>query len=344
MTELLGIKNRIVRLAREYETYLIPFFKFLTAYLAFCMIRSNLGFDARLGKTTLLLILALVCALLPVNAIVLFSAALILINLYALSLWTAITALLCFIVIYLVYFRFAPKNGVAAVLTPIAFRFQVPFIMPIGAGLLSGPYSVISVLCGTVVYELLHGIALHSSEIAELEADEEAKISTKVNIILRQLIGNKDMYLLLAVFTVTAILVYLIRRIHVDHAWTLAIVSGTLFQMVGLFVGYMTLNISGKTSWLLIGNIAAMLLAFLLQFFFMDLDYNHVERVQFEDDDYYYYVKAVPKKLVASGEKTVIHFGKKSAKTTPEDAAEAAASEERKNIAKELDIDEELLK
>ena len=25
------------------------------------------------------------------------------------------------------------------------------------------------------------------------------------------------------------------------------------------------------------------------------LDYQHTERVQFEDDDYYYYVKAVPK-------------------------------------------------
>ena len=50
-------------------------------------------------------------------------------------------------------------------------------------------------------------------------------------------------------------------------------------------------------------------IAFVIQFLFMDLDYDRTERVQFEDDDYYYYVKAVPKKMVAVREVTVKHFG-----------------------------------
>ena len=36
----------------------------------------------------------------------------------------------------------------------------------------------------------------------------------------------------------------------------------------------------------------------ILEFFFYNLDFSRVERVQFEDDEYYYFVKAVPKMFV----------------------------------------------
>ena len=92
-----------------------------------------------------------------------------------------------------------------------------------------------------------------------------------------------------------------------------------------------------------------MLLAFVIQFLFMDLDYDRTERVQFEDDDYYYYVKAVPKKMVAVREVTVRHFGNTASMgkrishsrqtLTPEEEERS-----RKVMAQELDIDETLLK
>ena len=53
------------------------------------------------------------------------------------------------------------------------------------------------------------------------------------------------------------------------------------------------------------GNLISMLLAFLLQFFVLSLDYSCTEHAQFEDDEYYYYVKAVPKVTVARAEKKV---------------------------------------
>ena len=59
---------------------------------------------------------------------------------------------------------------------------------------------------------------------------------------------------------------------------------------------------------LLIGSAISFVLALVIQFFCMNLDYARTERVQFEDDEYYYYVKAVPKKMVATEEKVVKHF------------------------------------
>ena len=92
-----------------------------------------------------------------------------------------------------------------------------------------------------------------------------------------------------------------------------------------------------------------MIIAFVIQFLFMDLDYDRTERVQFEDDDYYYYVKAVPKKMVAVREVTVKHFGNTASmgKRIDHSRPVPTAEEEersRKVMAKELDIDEGLLK
>ena len=79
------------------------------------------------------------------------------------------------------------------------------------------------------------------------------------------------------------------------------------------------------------------------------MDYTRTEHVQFEDDDYYYYVKAVPKKTVAVREVTVKHFGNTASMGKRIDHSRSVLSPEeeensRKVIAKELDIDEDLLK
>ena len=57
-------------------------------------------------------------------------------------------------------------------------------------------------------------------------------------------------------------------------------------------------DITGKTVGMILGNLVAIAIGFVMEFIFMDLDYSRTERVQFEDDDYYYFVKAVPKKMV----------------------------------------------
>ena len=198
-------------------------------------------------------------------------------------------------------------------LTPLCFKLYIPYVMPVGSSLLRSAYSVIGVVCGTVVYYFLDGIHRNAGALmSAANADE-------------------------------------VRRMEVDNAWTLAIISGALIQIAGLFVGYIVLGVTGKTLWLIVGNIISLLIAFILQFLFMNLDYARTERVQFEDDDYYYYVKAVPKKMVAVREVTVKHFGNTASMGKRIDHSRSMLSPEeeensRKVIAKELDIDEDLLK
>ena len=80
----------------------------------------------------------------------------------------------------------------------------------------------------------------------------------------------------------------------------------------------------------------------------MNLDYARIERTQFEDDDYYYYVKAIPKKNVSGEEITVKYYGNTGSigKRMDRKKSSAEVDEEisKKVFAREMDIDEDLLK
>lgn len=330
MTTLLEIKERIRGFCSKYEVYLVPVIKSILAFLTFFMIRLRLGYMTRINSMTLLLVLALSCALLPVNTIVLIAALLVLLHLYSLSLAACAVCFLVMIVLFLLYFRLLPKKGYYAVLTPLTFIFQVPYVMPIVIGLLDdNPVSVLAMVCGGIMYYLLSGIAVNASAIAEMTEDDS--IITKFAEVLNQFVGNREMIAMLAILAVTALIVWSIRRLAVDHAWTIAIATGCLLQFVLCLICDLQLNLPANMLLVFAAVLASAAVGLILQFFFFNLDYTRTERVQFEDDEYYYYVKAIPKIYVANTEKKVQKFSGDDTPIT------------RKELAQEMEIDENLL-
>lgn len=332
MTTILEMKEKITRFYGRNELYINPVLKFLLAFVTFLMINQNIGFMAGISRTPIALLLALVCSMIPVNGMIVLASAVIVADMYALSLEVCLVTLLLFVVLYLVYFRFAPKYGYDVVLMPICFKLRIPYVMPVGEGLLREGYSVFAVACGTVLFFFLDGVRQNAAALSNTTETEEA--ASKIAVVLNQLTGNKEMYLVLGVMVVTTMTVYIIRRLSIENAWGIAIIAGVLLDTVGLIAGYMLLGISGKTIGVLVGNAAAALIAFFMQFLFFNLDYSRTERLQFEDDEYFYYVKAVPKAVVSGTDKKITRFGGRDDK------------EERltkKRFAEEMDIDEELL-
>ena len=130
MTALLEIKEQIRGFCSRYEIYLYPVVKSILAFITFFVIRSRLGYMTRINSMTLVLVLALSCALLPVNMIVVFAVALVLLHLYSLSLAACAVCFLVMLVMFLLYFRFLPKKSYYAVLMPLAFVFHIPYVMP----------------------------------------------------------------------------------------------------------------------------------------------------------------------------------------------------------------------
>lgn len=332
MATILELKEKVTRFYGRNELYINPVLKFLLSFVTFLMINENIGFMAKISRTPVALILALFCSMIPINGMMVIASAMILADMYALSLEVCAVTLLVFAVLYLLYFRFSPRNGYDVVLMPVCFKLHIPYVMPVGEGLLREGYSVFSVACGTILFFFLDGVRQNAAALSDAAEADEA--TSKIVVVLNQLIGNREMYLVLGVMVATTLIVYIIRRQSIENAWGIAIISGILFETVGLIAGYMLLGISGKMLGVLVGNLVAALIAFLLQFLFFNLDYSRTERLQFEDDEYYYYVKAVPKALVSGTEKKITRFGGK------DDREERLT---KKRFAEEMDIDEELL-
>lgn len=324
MTGLLEMRERMRNFYGRYEVYVTAGMKFLLGLVLFFLINSQLGYREQLNQPAVALLLALLCAFMPINIMVVAACGLILIHLSALSLEVCAIGLCLMLLLFFLYGMYAPKHGYTAILTPVLCFFKIPQVVPVSAGLLCGPSAYLSVVSGAVVFFYIDGV---KGNIVNFTSTEEVEGTAKFTAALKILTGNREMYLVIAAFLLTSLLVYIIRRQSVDFAWRIALFVGSLVQMVILLVGYVLLGMPEKIMWVLIGTAVSIVICLILEFFFYNLDYSRIERVQFEDDEYYYFVKAVPKVYLARKDKRVKRI-------TPKKATIG-----RKELAEELDID-----
>ena len=302
MTTLLVAKQYIKNFINKYEVYLKPLMKLTLALASLMMINSKIGYMHRLDNLSIVLIIALMCSFMPMNFIAFVAAGFIILHFYALSLECAAVALVLFLVMFLLYFRFSPKDTLVVVLLPICFVLKIPYVIPLAMGLLGTPASVVSTGCGVMVNYLVNYMSDNATAISAMGEEE---ITTKLRYIIDGLMDNREMLLTIAAFAITIIVVYIIRRLSVDHAWTIAMIGGAIVNVVVLLVGDLMFDTNVPIVGIFVGTIISLLIVKVLEFFVFHLAYNRVEKVQFEDDEYYYYVKAVPKITMAAPSKTV---------------------------------------
>ena len=119
MTGILELREKLKQIYSKTEFILIPFIKFLLAFVALLTLNNNLGYMTKLDNIAIVLIVALMCSFLPNSCIVLFAALFSLLHIYALSLEAAIVGLCMYLVMFLLFFRFSPKDSLVVVLTPL---------------------------------------------------------------------------------------------------------------------------------------------------------------------------------------------------------------------------------
>ncbi len=302
MTTLLVAKQVLMTIYSKYEVYITPLLKFLLALITLVLINSRLGYMETIDRMTVVLIVALMCSFMPMNFIVLMSAVFVLLHLYTFSMECAAVIGAGFLLLFLLYLRFSPKDTVVVVLLPLCFLLRIPYVIPISMGLVGAPTSAVSVACGVMVYYMIHYVTQNATVIAAM-ADEET--AAKFKFIIDGLMKNREMVVTIAAFAMTVIVVYLLRRLSIDYAWTIAMTAGAVVNIMVLLVGDLIFEITQPLISVILGTVISFLLALVLQFFVFYVDYSRTEKVQFEDDEYYYYVKAVPKVTVAKPDKKV---------------------------------------
>ena len=293
MPSLLELKQTIKVFYVRYETYILHILRFLIALVALLVINSTLHFETQMTSPVVVLVSSLLCAILPAGFTIFICAAFVLIHLFQLSVETFAACAILFLFIWLSYARFLTKDILALVLTPLAFYFHLPQIVPLVLAIFFAPSSMITLICGTVIYFFLHYISVNAAHYLPNSSAEE--IVTRLQGMAGALFADKTMLFYLIAFSATFAVTYLLRRRSMDHAWTIAIVSGSFTDLFLLMLGDLFFDTSISIPGTVIGVLLAGGIGYVVRLFAFHLDYQWAEQVQFEDDDYYYYVKAIPK-------------------------------------------------
>lgn len=302
MMGLLVIKDRFKNFYAQHETYVLAVMKFLIVLIGMILIKVNIGYMDKLQSVPVMFAVSVLAAFLPLGLVILILAAIIVANIYALSMQLAIVSLGILIVMFIIYYRFTPKESVLLIIIPMIFFLKIPYLIPIVAGLVGTPLSIVAVAFGTIVYYMIHIIGKNAAIINNMETDASA---SQTQYFLNLLVENKEMLFTIVVFLIVIVIVYYIKRMSINNSWTTAIIVGGSAEMVMFIVGSLAIKTELSVVMIVIGCVVSVLLSLVLQFFVFSVDYSRTEHTQFEDDEYYYYVKAVPKINVAAPEMNV---------------------------------------
>lgn len=302
MTALLELRENLKKIYSRNEAFILPVIKFLLGVIVLSIINGKMGYMTKLDNMAIVLIISLLCSFLPTGFMAFFAMMFAVLHMYALSIETAAVGLVVFLLLYLLFLRFTAKEALVVVLTPVLCMLKLPYVMPVAMGLIGTPASCVSVGCGVVVYYLLQTVITNAPTINSMGAEEA---TAKLRLLIDGMLGNKAMLVMIAAFAITVIVVYLIRRMSVDHSWTIAMVAGVMIEVMILLVGDLMYDTNLSIVSALLGAVVTLIACKIIEFFRFCLDYSRTEKVQFEDDEYYYYVKAVPKMTVAAPTNTV---------------------------------------
>lgn len=304
MIELLVMKEKVKKIYQRYGYIIEPILKFIGAIVILSMINNELGYDARLTKLPVVLVLALISAFTPLTILILIGAVTLVGHIYFSSKILALIVLAIMMILYFLLLRFVPKETIIVLILPVLFAIKIPYVIPIVLGLISGPISIVSMACGVVMYYLIQVVKLVMEQPISTGMGIEDTLQY-YRFVMDSFLSRKEIGLTIIVFSLIIIVTYIVRRQKIDHAFEIGILAGVVTNMLAFLIIKFAFDDSQKTLVMIIGTIISGALAYIIQFFRFNLDYTRVERIQFEDDDYYYYVKAIPKIIVTEPEVNV---------------------------------------
>lgn len=305
MSTLMELRERVLTVYSQYETYINMGVKFLVVLLGLIYINSQIGYQATLSGFFPTFIIALICTLLPPTVIVAVYSLIMLVQLYSLTMEAAIVGAVLFLVMLLVYYRFTPKDSLLLLLYPLFRAAGIPYALPVAGGLLYSPASGATVAVGIITDNFIRFVHQNETAIHSVSESGTDGMVVRLQFLLDGIMQDRKMMICVIAAVVAAIAVYLLRRLPIQYSWYIASGTGALCQLLILLIGTMMYNLDISIPGIFLGCAAAFGIGAVITFFVFNLDYTRIENTQFEDDDYYYYVKAVPKNVFARPKRTV---------------------------------------
>lgn len=297
MTRLLEIKAIIVGIYKKFDYLINPFVKFIVSLIIIVKLNTFFGYSPVFAKLGVNLIIAILAAFLPSSWFLLMLIAVVAAQLFTVSLEVTAIVVVMMLVVYFLFARLQPKYAILIMLTPLLYSMKLVYLLPLFAGLFLGIPSIIPIAVGVGVYR----VASYLPKILEMKVEGSTLFETPdiminmyksmMNIVLK----DRELYLTIAVFAITIILMHFLKQLDMDYIWYMTIGVGAVTMLVLFVLGNVVLKADMGVLGIFFGIVFSSAMMVVIQFFRFSLDYKRAEKLQFEDDEYYYYVRTIPK-------------------------------------------------
>lgn len=292
MKEILKVRNAIRNFCRKYDEIVTPVLRFVWTYLVLISIKDMFGYNELVNRSDITLLLAVLTALLPDGFLFFIMGVIVAVECFTISLELGIFFLVFYLIMYCVYIRFFPQYAYATLVIPVGFMFGFVYAIPMVVGLLAGIGGAVPAAFGVMIYYFSK--YAEDVEFMVSTADDESELEI-IKTVFTDMKSDKEMIAIIIAFIIIIAVVGIVSRINFKYSIYVAILLGTVTSLVApiMIAGKMSTDLD--TADVIFGAVIGLLVAIIVRFCMGILDYDHVQRVQYEDDDYYYYVKAVPK-------------------------------------------------
>lgn len=303
MMALLILKSKIKNIYEKHYRLVRGIFKVLFVFAILMLITTKMDYQNLLSHYWLLLGIALICGVTPDLISVLCIAAVTEAEVFQVSQVLAAAFLLVLLIYYLLFGRLADKQSIVLLSVPVLSAVQLGYVVPIVAGLFFSPVMIPALILSVIIHFIICGVQEYALAISRVTQERTPLAS--LQYLLAYLKDNTLFFTILIAFVLTFVCVYLIRRIKIQYASQIAILVGAILILSILLLSNIKWELDVNLPGVVISILISVLIAYVVQFFHLTLDYQGTRKLQFEDDEYYYYVTAIPKFKVAVVDKTV---------------------------------------
>lgn len=298
MEQLFTIRRNIIFYYKRYETIINVFLKFLLGLVVLISINS-FGYAKMLNNIPLIILASAVIAVAPATWMFVVSWIFIVIQIFYASFELSVIIGLLLLCLLFFYIRIFPVKSYIIIILIICCNLNIPYVVPIFAGLFVGISSVAPIVIGTFLFYLLSSLPTilpadaSNSTISLLSLPDS--FSQHYIAFMKLITSNQEWVYSALVFTIVILTVYSISRLSIDYSMEFSILAGAIVNMVGFIVVALISEIELSIIWIVFSSIISAALIYICKFFYIIVDYQGAQNVNFQDDDYLYYVRVIPK-------------------------------------------------
>ncbi len=307
LTTILEFREIMRKFISAHEKFISIGLKFILTFISLYVINGFLGYNT--GSKTLIVyfVVSIICSALPVAVGSVACAMGVELVLLGNSPQMALIMGAILVLMVFTYLAYIPDNAMVVQLTLLFAILGIPYLIPVCVGMFKKPHACIATGFGMGLYYVF--IAMKSTSLTLVTMNNAEDVSI-FNMILTQLIQNKEIIFAMLLSMLIVVVVFAVRNIKIDYAWQMAAGIGILGTLLAWLVADYSLQLYKSMISIFGGCILSAVIIFVIGFILYHRDYARTEYVQFEDEEYYYYVKAVPKVSVAAKEKQVQNINK----------------------------------